>query len=442
MKPYFSSFRIKVFVISLLITIAIGSFIYTQYLIQKIRANERNSIELWAKAMEYTGSQHYDGTRQLLNGMIEEVEANPLISSDQKRRWREIVLRANSDLNNAAVDFVASEIIINNQLEIPSVGVNEQMEILYYHNVDEDDLGVKLIEEFAALNDPITIYVGEGDTAEVQYFYYGDSTIVRTLKIFPFVQFGLLALFLGLGYAMLSSIKRNEQSNLWVGMARESAHQLGTPISSLMGWVAILKDTVADEEALSTIHELEKDVDRLQTIADRFNKIGSSPELKPVRIGPVLKNVTDYMERRLPKMGRNIEVRRNIEMEARVSLNAELFMWAIENILKNAMDAIDTSKEHQFVKIESSITERGLIIDIRDSGKGIEKKYFNEIFSPGFSTKKRGWGLGLSLTKRIVEEYHNGSVFVEYSAPGKGTQFRIILPLANTEGGEITEKAV
>lgn len=431
-----TSFRIKISIISFLVLLAIGSFVYTQYLIIQIRDNERASTELWAKASAYISVEQYEQSQQMLSLMDVEIKQHPLIALESKSRWAEVIGRVKSELSNAGLDFVANEVIINNLFEIPSIVVNENGEIVHYRNIRESDLSDDLIDKFAQANEPIQVVVGDGLLREEQNLYYGNSALVSTLQFFPYIQFGLLALFLGLGYASLSSIKRNEQSKLWVGMARESAHQLGTPISSLMGWIELLKDSATDNEnMLNIIYELENDVDRLQNIADRFNKIGSEPELKVMRVGPVLSNVSNYMSRRLPQLGGKIGFDKDIEMEARVALNVQLFAWAIENLIKNAFDAT----EKGYVKVASELTPTGLQIDVIDSGKGIERKHYNEVFSPGFSTKKRGWGLGLSLTKRIIEDYHGGSIKIYRSGLDQGTVFRIELP--TTQDVELIENS-
>jgi signal transduction histidine kinase len=213
-------------------------------------------------------------------------------------------------------------------------------------------------------------------------------------------------------------------------MAKEAAHQLGTPISSLFGWIALYKeDHKVDEEALKLITEIENDVQRLKGVAERFGKIGSSPELIPMSIAPVMDEVTAYMERRLPQLGRAASVDKKLVATGNVALNPELFQWAVENLVKNAMDAVKSKDKPAHIKIRSSEKEGQVIIDIIDNGCGIESKNFKHVFRPGYSTKKRGWGLGLSLTKRIIEEYHKGKIFVQASEEGKGTTMRIMLPL-------------
>lgn len=445
-RTYFSSstgFRIKVSIIGFLILLAIGSFIYTHYLLIQIRDNERASTELWAKASGYISVNQYPQMRQNLEELHQEIEAHPLIGPELKRRWQNVIRQSQSDLSNAGLDFVADEVIINNLFEIPSIVVNEQNQIVHYRNINPNQLeeDQALIERFANINEPISFFVGEGENAELQRLYYGNSAIVNTLTYFPYIQFGLLTLFLGLGYASLSSIKRNEQSKLWVGMARESAHQLGTPITSLMGWITLMKDlSQEDETMLSTIHELERDVERLQRIADRFNKIGSEPELKVMRAGPVLRNVAGYMGRRLPQLGGRVQLYKDIEMDARIAINEQLFTWAIENLLKNAIDAMGSTNKG-YVKISSRATPTGLQIDVEDTGKGIERKNIKDVFNPGFSTKNRGWGLGLSLARRIIEEYHGGRIFIHQSTPGEGSTFRIELPTRHEYPNMLDESA-
>ncbi len=293
-------------------------------------------------------------------------------------------------------------------------------------NADLDELK----ERFSALHDPITITFGDEERTFHQYIYYGESPTIRYLRFFPYVQFGILALLLGVGYTTYRSITRSEQSNLWVGMTKEAAHQLGTPLSSIYGWLQLLKDkNQDDDETLSIALEIEDDVTRLKGIAERFNKIGSHPELHETNPESVIDDVISYMKRRLPQLGKSIEVRKSIQTNAKAHLNPELFQWAVENLIKNAMDAIKETVNGAYVAISVKKEGKQMIIDVEDSGSGIDRKYIKEIFKPGYSTKKRGWGLGLSLTKRIIEEYHKGKVFVHSSEVNKGTVIRITLPL-------------
>ncbi|MEX0680750.1 MAG: HAMP domain-containing sensor histidine kinase [Balneolales bacterium] len=421
--------RIKGTLVLLLILTAISSFVYTQFLIEKIREKERSSVELWARAMEHNSKPHYQETRNELEAVMMEVMENNAIGEANKIRWARTLQRANSDLANSSLEFVASELIIKNRFEIPSVVVNEDREILHSRNTGNRPLDDNIIAEYASLNDPIRIELGAGDMIQNQFVYYGDSGIIRTLQFFPYVQFGLLALFLGMGYVSLSSLKRIEQSSLWVGMAKEAAHQLGTPLSSLYGWIALLRDQVNDQEALAIVHEISSDLQRMQTVAERFNKIGSQPELKPKKPVPIIRQVINYLEKRMPQLGTHVSLKLDARSDQRIAISPELFAWAIENLLKNALDAIDPESRDPSVNIVTYVQNNQYVIDVTDTGKGIEKKYLGEVFTPGYSTKRRGWGLGLSLTRRIVNDYHKGKIFVYKSTPGQGTTFRLMFPV-------------
>jgi signal transduction histidine kinase len=335
-----------------------------------------------------------------------------------------------AEADRASQNFVASELIIKDRFKIPSIIVDGQGEIIFHRNVEESSLNQDLINRFKRMNPPIVVELGGESYSQTQYVYYGESPTVQMLRYFPYIQFTLLALLLGIAYVSYRTITRAEQSNLWVGMTKEAAHQLGTPLSSLYGWVELLRDEKEGDEFTERIcNELEKDITRLRGVAERFSKIGSEPELTSNRIGPLLDQVIDYMEQRLPQLGKHVDVRRNYDRNLRAKVNTELFQWALENLLKNAMDAIKTSSNDAFVEVSTKRIENDLMIDIEDSGVGIEKSYHQEIFKPGYSTKQRGWGLGLSLTNRIIENYHKGKVFVLNSEEGKGTTIRIVLKL-------------
>lgn len=429
MNIFFVGNRKKIISVLILGGIAIGSLVYTQFILRNIAEQERSSVELWAKAIEYNNREHNPDARAALQEISEVLAEMDQIPATLKNRYIRNIQRAQGDLANEGLEFVANELIIKNLFEIPSIVTDSLGNILHYRNIDERQLRPETVKRFASLNEPIAIAVK--DTVggyEYQYAYFGESAIVQSLRFFPYIQFGLLTVFLGLLYLNLSNIRRTEQSNLWVGMAKEAAHQLGTPLSSMMGWVELLRSTTKEQESVGIALELEEDIRRLQNVADRFNKIGSSPELKPHRVEPVLNQVIDYIEKRLPRIGKAVEIRREIATDLKILLNQDLFSWSIENLMKNALDAIDSKKDNQFVAIRTYIESNNLVIEIEDSGKGIEKKLFQEIFTPGYSTKKRGWGLGLSLTRRIIEEYHGGKIYVLRSAPGEGTVFRITLP--------------
>lgn len=429
MDIFFLSNRRKIVSVIMLAGIAVASLLYTQFVMRNITEQERINVELWAKAIEYNNRQHNPESRAGLREVAATIEQHEGLNTAQRNRLLRYLERADTDLANEGLEFVANELIIKNLFEIPSIVTDSIGNILHYRNIDERQLSPDLVPQFAALNNPITITVFAIDgTPQYQYAYFGQSAVVQSLRFFPFVQFGLLTVFLGLLYMNLSNIRKTEQSNLWVGMAKEAAHQLGTPLSSMMGWVELLRSTTKEKEGIGIAMELEEDIRRLQNVADRFNKIGSSPELKPHRVEPVLINVTDYIEKRLPRIGKVVEIRRDIQSDVKIPLNPDLFSWAIENLLKNALDAIDSNHPEPYVKIRSFIEANELVIEVEDTGKGIERKRFREVFMPGYSTKKRGWGLGLSLTRRIIEEYHGGRISISHSAPGEGTTFRITLP--------------
>lgn len=432
MKFTLNSAGIKTVLILLLVTVGLGSFIYTQILVGQLRKKERLSVQLWAKAIEYNGSPQNQSIRQELKSVTREIAASSQISEDKKVQWIDVIDRSEADLANAAVDFVTNELIIKNRFQIPSVLTDSVRNVLNTRNIDQKKVDKTTLDHLAEMNPPITIEIGDGARRQKQYVFYGESSTITLLRYLPYLQFSLLAVFLTLAYYSWSSIRKNEQSSLWVGMAREAAHQLGTPISSLMGWIALLKDSLDDEQNLNITHELSMDVKRLQKVADRFNKIGSEPELKVARLEPALREVLGYMEMRKPKVGKQIRFTEHIDTETKLRLNPDLFQWAIENLIKNALDALETNKTDPEISVTTQKLEDQLTIEISDTGRGIEKKYLKEIFKPGYSTKKRGWGLGLSLTRRIIEEYHGGKIFVSSSNPGHGTTFRIELPLVHS----------
>jgi signal transduction histidine kinase len=245
----------------------------------------------------------------------------------------------------------------------------------------------------------------------------------------PFIQLLLAAVVIMIGYLSFSYLKRSEQSNIWVGMSRETAHQLGTPLSSLLGWTEMLRMNASDpDEVVNISNEISKDIERLNRIATRFSKIGSKPDLRVQNVVAVVSGVMGYLEDRMPRLGTAIAFSlETTHDEIPVAINRELFEWVLENLIKNATEAIESQQGSIAIKIETVDTGDGITIDVIDSGKGMDVRRRKEVFRPGFSTKARGWGLGLTLAKRIVEEYHHGKLFVKDSAPGKGTTFRIKL---------------
>jgi len=261
-----------------------------------------------------------------------------------------------------------------------------------------------------------SLFVIDLGNGEKQYLYYADSILIRRLSWFPIIQLLVVTVFIFVAYLAFSGARKAEQDQVWAGMAKETAHQLGTPTSSLLGWIDVLKLKMDDDELLN---EMSKDINRLQTITDRFS--GSNPEMKNVNLNNVISSSIEYLKRRTSK---KTEFILNMEDDVHVRINPVLFEWTLENVCKNAIDAMNGEG-----KIEISVKKgkESVIVDIKDNGKGIAKSRHKTVFEPGFTTKKRGWGLGLSLTKRIIEQYHKGKIFVKESEPGKGTTFRIML---------------
>ena len=277
-----------------------------------------------------------------------------------------------------------------------------------------------LAQRLRQANRTIRIYLDDSQTADFIDVCYDDSLLLKRLAAYPYVQLGIVLIFVVVAIFALLTSKRAEQNKVWVGLSKETAHQLGTPISSLMAWIEILKETYPDD---GLIPEMDKDVKRLQLIADRFSKIGSLPEPVPTDLKAVLNHVIEYMDRRTSS---RVVINRDFpDHDVVVLLNGSLFEWVIENLCKNAVDAM--GGENGSISIKVSVTNEIVAVEISDTGKGIRKKDIGNVFRPGFTTKKRGWGLGLSLAKRIVEEYHHGHIFVKSSEVGKGTTFRIEL---------------
>lgn len=422
MQLTLTSHRINIILLVLLILFGVGSFAYNQYLLDRILEKERASVELWARAIEYTGNPEQEEASNKLRQAAARLRQNPTVSDELINMIESAESFWSSD------NFVFEEIISKeDRFQIPAIIVNEDGQILFQNHIS-GELDQEKVQEFAELNPPIEIQFGTQDNPQTQYVYYGESPTVQYLRYFPFIQISLLALVLGMAFLSYRTISKSEQSNIWVGMTKEAAHQLGTPLSSMYGWISLMREERPDDEFVQRVAtELENDVTRLRGVAERFNKIGSEPKLESKNLVPQIDAVMDYMKRRVPKLGKKVEIRRSLEPNTYAKINPELFQWALENILKNSMNAIKTTKKGAYVAVRMKRIEDEVQIEIEDSGRGIEKKYQKEIFKPGYSTKKRGWGLGLSLTKRIIEEYHQGKITIVNSEIGKGTTMRIVL---------------
>jgi signal transduction histidine kinase len=381
---------LKIIVAVNLLLVGTGSLLYTNRLIEKLELREEQYVQLYAKSIAYL------------------VDPNHTNSGD--------------------LTFVTSEILEANST-IPAIYVDPNNEISKPNNItltagltaDETQRELRsIIATMRERHSPVVVEMGTGERGLV---YYDNSPLLRQLTYFPYA---LLTILLALGllaYLAFSSSRRAEQNRVWVGLAKETAHQLGTPLSSLMAWVEFLRsDTAQYDESITD--EIEKDVKRLETITARFSSIGSIPTLKDENINDVVSQLTDYLAKRISTKVK-MSLSSQLPTEKTVQINRLLFEWVIENVCKNAVDAMKGVGELRLTM--QQLPNQRIAIDITDTGKGISKANMQKVFNPGFSTKKRGWGLGLTLAKRIVEEYHSGRLFVKSSEVGKGTTFRIVL---------------
>lgn len=372
--------RWKLLLLLVALLIGAASLWYTNKLVRKLSEEEYKRIQLWAEA-----------TRRLAD-----------------------VSEVNTDIN-----FLSS--VISNNNSIPVIWADEEFKVISYRNLDslralDTTFLRKQVEIMRTEHDPIEIRIGQSLR---QYILYRDSDLLIRLRYYPYFQLGVIALFLFVSYLAFSSSRKAEQNQVWVGMAKETAHQLGTPLSSLLAWLEFLKMKGTSAEYTS---EIEKDIQRLQTITDRFSKIGSAPSLKKENVRAVMQHSIDYIRTRSSD-----KVIFSLDAPAydiQAPMNVPLFEWVVENILKNALDAMEGNGR---ILVTITDQQQFVYIDISDTGKGIPKSSYKTIFKPGFTTKSRGWGLGLSLSKRIIEEYHDGQIFVKNSEIGKGTTFRIVL---------------
>ncbi len=375
----------KIVLVVVAILIAVGSLVVSHWLTRDLEQQERSRMQVWAEAMRTLNKADSNTDLGLVLTVLNENNTIPVIVMDSHGNvsdFRNVDLQADSYADSLAL------------------AAKEGQRLLAAHR-----------------NIRITLDRQANDYIDV---CYDDSLVLKRLALYPYVQLGVVLLFVVVAIIALLTSKRAEQNKVWVGLSKETAHQLGTPISSLMAWVEILKEQYPDD---TLIPELDKDVKRLQLIADRFSKIGSLPEPVPSSLNDVLDHVIDYMDRRTSK--RVKMVKDFPDHDIIVSLNASLFEWVIENLSKNAVDAMGGEAGTITLHVEDTPTKA--VIEVSDTGKGIRKKDLRNVFKPGFTTKKRGWGLGLSLAKRIVEEYHRGRIWVKSSEVGRGTTFRIEL---------------
>lgn len=377
--------QVKILLVLAAIFIAVASLLISHSLIRDLAQQERSKMEVWAEAMR----------------TLSEADDNADLS---------LVLKV-LDGNNT----------------IPVVVLGKDGTVTEYRNVkisasdasDSVKFVNKVAQQMKAAGQVIRIPLANNHNDYIEVCY-DESLMLRRIAIYPYIQLGVVMLFVVVAIFALLTSKRAEQNKVWVGLSKETAHQLGTPISSLMAWLAILKETYPNDKLLP---ELDKDVQRLQLVADRFSKIGSIPEPVPASMNEVLYHVVDYMDRRTSK---KIQMITDLpDEDIIIKMNASLFEWVIENLCKNAVDAMGGECGQIVLHLEQ--IDNKVVVEISDTGKGIKRKNIKNVFRPGFTTKQRGWGLGLSLAKRIVEDYHHGKIFVKYSEIGHGTTFRIEL---------------
>ena len=339
--------------------------------------------------------------------------------------YAEIIAETISDENDANLDFVFDKII--QKAQFPIIYSNNQREPIYSKNINKDKSKLKKIQlTMDEQNEAIPLRYANPLTNEIiliGYLHYGDSNQIEKLKWLPFIEIGAITLFIFLGFISFSIIRNNEKRNIWVGMARETAHQLGTPISSLMGWLEWLKNKPNDQDKI--INDISIDLDRLQQVSDRFSKMGSETKLKEIHLSSIVDNVVIYFNHRIPSMGKSIIIENQLFSNIKIKANGILISWAIENVIKNAIDALENEG---IITLKSNMDKKNIIIEVQDSGKGILRKDWKNIFRPGFSTKEQGWGLGLSLTSRIIKDIHGGDIYVSKSKQGKGSTIEILLP--------------
>jgi len=377
--------QIKIFLVVAAILIAVASLLVSRSLTHDLAEQEKSKMQVWAEAMKSLSAADENTDLSLVLKVLDENHTIPVVVLNNEgvvTEYRNIEIKARN-----AKDSIAFVTSYGQQMKASGQVIRISLSKNHHDYID---------------------------------VCYDDSLMLKRIAVYPYVQLGVVLLFVIVAIFALLTSKRAEQNKVWVGLSKETAHQLGTPISSLMAWSTILKETYPDDELLP---EMDKDVKRLQLIADRFSKIGSIPEPVPSCLNEVLIHVVDYMDRRTSK---KIEMKTELPKEdVIINMNASLFEWVIENLCKNAVDAMGGKLGSITLRLEE--TDKRAIVEVSDTGKGIKKKDISNVFRPGFTTKKRGWGLGLSLAKRIVEEYHHGKIYVKNSVIGKGTTFRIEL---------------
>jgi len=391
MNRYDGVRRMKRILVAVAVLIVGASLLVSHRLITDLKAEEQTKMGVWAEAMRSLTSADETTDLNLVLRVINDNHTIPVIVTDEKGTV--------STSRNLRLHYRSAE-----------DSVKQVSEALQRLKVSGHTMRIALSES------------GEGSPhAAALHIYYGESLLLQRLAWFPYVQLGVVTVFLFVALLALLSTKRAEQNKVWVGLTKETAHQLGTPISSLMAWMAVMREAYPKD---ALIDEMEADVRRLEMVAERFSKIGSAPKLHPEAVGPIVERVAEYIGRRIPKSVKlEVDLR---DKDALIPISAPLVEWVVEVLCKNAADAMPCVGQ---IGISGGKMADRYVIDVADTGKGIERKHHKTVFRPGFTTKQRGWGLGLSLAKRIIEEYHHGRIYVLRSAPGEGTVFRIELPI-------------
>ena len=391
MNRYDGVRRVKRLLVVGAVLIVVASLWVSHGLISDLKNEEQTKMGVWAEAMRSLTSADETTDLNLVLRVINDNHTIPAIVTDEKGR----------------------------------VTTSRNLRLRYRTSRDSVKQVNEALARLKAGGHSMRISLGTDEVGETHatalYIYYGQSLLLQRLAWFPYVQLGVVTVFLLVALLALLSTKRAEQNKVWVGLTKETAHQLGTPISSLMAWMAVMRETHPDD---ALIDEMEADVRRLEMVAERFSKIGSAPKLHPETVGPIVERVAEYIARRIPKSVKlTVDLRDESEL---IPISAPLVEWVVEVLCKNAADAMPGVGQ---IGISGGKVGDRYVIDVADTGKGIERKHHKTVFRPGFTTKQRGWGLGLSLAKRIIEEYHHGRIYVLRSAPGEGTVFRIELPI-------------
>lgn len=359
--------------------------------------------------------------------LVDRLKDSTRASLQQKLRLYSVLV------NSESPDLIALALEHIQAVDFPIIVADDAGNPKHWKNVEiaPDDITPAARERLRKLlavmqesgNAPLPVSIGEN---RVDWFHYGDSLVIRQLRWLPWIEIAVAGLFIIVGYTGFRNIKRSEERMVWVGLAKETAHQLGTPITSLMGWIELLKTGGAREHALD---EMQRDLSRLEKVTARFSQIGSEPIMNPIPVRPILVETVDYFERRLPRTGKPITMRLDFLCDPVLRVNPELLSWVLENLIKNSIDALRTNGGD--IRVACEETGQWLYVDVADNGPGISVKNKRNVFRPGFSTKTRGWGLGLSLARRIVEDYHGGRLYIKETAMGKGTVMRVALRKMN-----------